>query len=59
MTFNENMSYPEALKVFYTAINGKSKEEIAQLRKELDGVMPAITEKELSGPPALTSYQIG
>lgn len=57
-SFNKNMSYPEALKFFYTAIDGKSKEEIAQLREELDSVMPAIIEKELSGPPSLTSYPI-
>ena len=58
MLFNDKMTYPEALKVLYTAIEGKSKKEIAKIRSEFKSVIPEITKRELQGPPALTSYKI-
>ena len=58
MLFNKDMTYIEALNTLYTAVEGKSKEEIAEICKEYQEIIPEITEKELDGAPVLTSYQI-
>lgn len=58
MLFNAAMTYPEAIKIFFTAVEGKSKEEIASIKEEFNKVLPNITEKELGGAPAMTSYKI-
>ena len=56
--FTEDMSYMEALNVFYANTEGKTKEEIEELSKELDTVMPTINKREMDGSFTLTSYQI-
>lgn len=58
MLFNKNMTYPEALKTFFSAIEGKSTKEIEVIRDEFKRTIPEITKNELSGPPCLTSYNI-
>lgn len=56
--FNENMTYPEFLSALWKALEGKSKEEQAEVWKEHDRVIPIITAKELDRSNTLTEYVI-
>ena len=40
MLFNPKMTYPEALKVLYSAVDGKTKEEIESIREEFRAIIP-------------------
>lgn len=56
--FNEQMTHTEALRVLYS-VDGKTKEEVKEIKKEYVLVMPSILHRELStNKNALTSYQI-
>lgn len=56
--FSGKMTYPEALKVFFTESEGKTEQEIEQLRRDFNAVLPEITRREFEGGPCLTSYRI-
>ena len=57
--FREDMTPEEAWKTLYTAIKRDTpKEERDRIMEEYKKVVPAIVKKELSGPPAMTSYRI-
>ncbi len=56
--FNENVTREEAWNVLFSSIDGKTKEEREEIIAEYMKVLPAIVEKELEGPYALTSYQV-
>lgn len=58
MLFSEDMTYPEALKTFFKAIEGKTKAEIAQIQSEFDKIIPALVDREIDGSPRLTSYKV-
>lgn len=45
--FHENMTYSEARRVLFTAVEGKSPEEIEELKKAYAAVLPVITKREL------------
>ena len=44
--FNENMSYYEAQKTLFSSVDGKSKEEIEEIKKEYSAVLPKIFSRE-------------
>lgn len=44
--FNENMSSDEARTVLFKAVENKTKEEIEELKREYNKVLPAILERE-------------
>lgn len=46
--FNENMSSNEARLVFFSAIDGKTKEEIERLKADYYAIQPVIMKKELA-----------
>lgn len=58
MLFREDMTYPEALKTFFEAADGKSKAEIDQIQSEFKKIVPAIAKREINGSNQLTSYKI-
>ena len=58
MLFEKTMTYPEALKAFFLAIEGKTPKEIKAIQNEFEKVIPEITKNELSGSSFLTSYTI-
>lgn len=45
--FNEKMSSTEARLLLFRSVDGKTKEEIEQLKTDYFKVLPAITEREL------------
>lgn len=54
--FRRDMTYPEALRVLFS-IDGKSKEEVEEIKKEYKEVIPHITNVEFSTHPLrMTSY---
>lgn len=55
--FNCDMSWIEAQTVLFSAVEGKTKQEIDEIKNEYRKVLPVITEKELEGGPAMTSYE--
>ena len=58
MYFNKNMSYPEALKTLNSIVEGKSREEIEEIKKEYREVISEITRRELrSNDGWMTSYK--
>ena len=56
MIFEENMTYPEALKVFFRATDGKSKKEIEQIQSEFKKIISVIVNREIDGSPKLTNH---
>ena len=58
--FSENMSYVEALNVFFLSIEqNRSQEEIKKIKADFATVVPVIVQRELSGDnTTLTSYPI-
>lgn len=57
--FNENMTYPEAQSVLFSAVEGKSDQEKKRIFDEYKAVLPAITKKEFKEPFwTMTSYKI-
>ena len=44
--FNENMSYYEAQRTLFSSVDGKSKEEIEEIKKEYSAVLPKIFSRE-------------
>ncbi|MBQ9611531.1 MAG: hypothetical protein IJV14_02935 [Lachnospiraceae bacterium] len=58
MLFREDMTYPEALKTFFKAAEGKTKAEIAQIQEEFKKIIPSLVDREIDGSPQLTSYKI-
>ncbi len=53
--FSEDMSYPEAQRIFFSAVEGKTKEEIEQIKKAYSKVVPVITKREMTENP----YRLG
>ena len=45
--FNEHMSSLEARRVLFTSVNGKSKEQIDEIKKEYSSVSKLIRRREL------------
>ena len=45
--FNEQMTSSQARMALYSAIDGKSKSEIEEIKKEYFEILPLITEREL------------
>ena len=57
--FNERMTYPEAQKVFFSSLDGKTGNEIENIKKEYAEILPAIIERELrENEGVMTSYQL-
>lgn len=58
--FHEDMSYPEALDVFYTEVmNTTDETRIEQLKQDYIAVIPLISARELgAGMDILTSYPV-
>ena len=58
--FSENMSYVEALNVFFLSIEqNRSQEEIKKIKADFATVVPVIVQRALSGDnTTLTSYTI-
>jgi hypothetical protein len=57
MYFTGEMTRIEALTTLYTVVEGKSKEEIEQIKEEYKKVIPLITHRELADNDGwLTSY---
>ena len=49
--FNSNMTYPEAQKVFFGSVIGKSEAERTRIKNEYRAILPELTRKELSSKP--------
>lgn len=45
--FNENMTTSEARTVFFSSVDGKTKEEIELIKREYSEIFPRIMENEL------------
>ena len=58
MLFREDMTYPEALKTFFKATDGKPKAEIDRIQREFKNVVAVIANREIDGSNKLTSYKI-
>lgn len=56
--FNDNMTYIEASRAFFEAIEGKTEEEISIIKKEFEKIIPSITKKELDGSFSLSNNRI-
>ena len=56
--FEEEMTYPEALKAFFILTDGKTPEEISLIQEEFQKIVSAIVDREIDGSPNLTSYKI-
>lgn len=53
--FNDNMTYTEASRVFFEAVEGRSEGEISIIKRDFEKILPAITKKELDGSFSLTN----
>lgn len=59
MIFTKDMTYPEALMLLYTEVDGKTEEERKQLLEDFKSISRAITKKESEDDDGyLTSYAI-
>lgn len=46
--FNEQMTFEEAQLAFFKAIDGKTKEEAEEIRKQFFAAIPKITKREIT-----------
>ena len=56
MLFTKDMTYPEAVKALFRAIEGKSDKEREEIYAEYKKIVPEITKNELKEPAYLTGY---
>lgn len=45
--FDERMTSSEARKILFSSVDGKTKEEIAQIKEEYSQIAPKIAKREL------------